>query len=74
MKTKERKIHGISDTYIAREAVDAATGCKFLEIYKPDDKAYPEEFAGPVWLCDIDGTLDDSDDYILDEIDSALDE
>lgn len=70
MKKKSRLVKGICDNYIATEQTDPATGNPFLEISEAI-VSDGEIFCGD-WLCDIDGTLSDSDEYILNEIDSAM--
>lgn len=67
---KARIVRGISDSYVVKEAVDSATQEKFLEVYQHVESDN-ENFAGD-WLCDIDGTMMDTDEYILGEIDAAL--
>jgi hypothetical protein len=67
---KTRIVRGIADSYVVKEAVDAVTGKPFLEVFehiKVDDGEMQGE-----WLCDIDATMDDTDERILDEIDAAL--
>lgn len=67
---KTRIVRGISDSYIVREAVDSATGEKFLEVYEHVEHGNVE-LQGD-WLCDIDGTMNDTDEYLLSEIDAVL--
>ena len=67
---KSRIVKGICDTYIATEQIDPVSGKPFLEITEAV-VSDGETFSGD-WLCDIDGSLSDSDEYILNEIDSAM--
>ncbi len=67
---KARIVRGISDSYVVKEAVDTVTGEKFLEVYEHEENGN-ENFQGD-WLCDIDGTMNDTDEYLLNEIDAAL--
>lgn len=67
---KARIVRGISDSYIVKEAVEAVTGEKFLEVYEHEENGN-ENFQSE-WLCDIDGTMDDTDEYLLNEIDAAI--
>lgn len=67
---KARIVRGISDSYVVKEAVDTVTGEKFLEVYEHEETGN-ENFQGE-WLCDIDGTMNDTDEYLLNEIDAAL--
>ena len=67
---KARIVRGISDSYIVKEAVETVTGEKFLEVYEHEENGN-ENFQGE-WLCDIDGTMDDTDEYLLNEIDAAI--
>lgn len=67
---KARIVRGIYDSYVVKEAVDSANNEKFLEVFEHVDNGN-ENFAGD-WLCDIDGTMSDTDEYILGEIDAAL--
>lgn len=70
-KQNKRKVKGICDTYLVYEQVDGRTGGKFLEVHKLVPGNYEEEPESYAWLCDIDGTLADTDEYILNEIDAA---
>ena len=67
---KARIVRGIFDTYVVKEAVDSANNEKFLEVFEHVEDGI-DDFAGD-WLCDIDGTMNDTDEYILGEIDAAL--
>ncbi|MBS7363540.1 MAG: hypothetical protein KIH03_06990 [Paludibacteraceae bacterium] len=67
---KARIVRGISDSYIVKEAVETVTGEKFLEVYEHEENGN-ENFQGE-WLCDIDGTMNDTDEYLLNEIDAAI--
>lgn len=67
---KTRVVRGICDSYVVREAIDGRSRNPFLEVYEHvtvDGKNCQGE-----WLCDIDGTMNLSDESILDEIDAAL--
>ena len=70
-KLRTRVIKGIADTYRVREVKDGTNGEVFLEVFLLTkigvDDLYDEEY-----LCDIDGTLDETDTDILDDIDDAI--
>lgn len=72
-ENKQRKVKGICDTYLVEEVTDAAKGGKFLEVKRLVPGNYEEEPESYEWLCDIDGTLADTDEYILNEIYAATD-
>lgn len=67
---KTRIVRGIADSYVVKEAVDAATREPFLEVFEHIN-IDGGEMQGE-WLCDIDATMGDTDEHILDEIDAAL--
>jgi len=67
----KRIVKGIADSYVVNEAIDPVSGNKFLEVYEHVVSS-DECFVGE-WLCDIDGTMSDTDEHILNEIDAALD-
>lgn len=73
MNTKTRIVKGIADSYVVKEAIDTADGKPFLEVYEHVTGSTEEESNGFIgdWICDIDCTLSDTDETILNEIDAA---
>ena len=69
-----RIVKGIADSYVVKEAFDSAEGMPFLEVYEYVADGLEEETNGFIgdWICDIDCTLSDTDETILNEIDAAL--
>ena len=74
MSTKTRIVKGIADSYVVEEAIDTTDGKPFLEVYEHVTDGMEEGSDGFIgdWICDIDCTLSDTDEAILNEIDAAL--
>jgi len=71
---KQRIVKGITDSYVVKEIINSMDGKPFLEVYEHvecNDDEVSEGYIGE-WLCDINGTLSDTDEAILDAIDYEL--
>lgn len=68
---ESRVVRGLCDLYKVYKATDAITGNEFMEVHRlfEVDKGIYDE----VYLGDIDGTIKESDEDILNEIDARFD-
>ena len=71
MEKNSRIVRGICDAYKVYRSIDAISGKEVLEAHvmiKVDEGVYEEKYLG-----EIDGSFNDSDDSILNEIDARFD-